>query len=145
MIKIIALGKIKEQYLKDMINDYKERINKYHKLEIIELKDTNNLFEEANLIKNHISNNDFIITLEIEGKMLDSLDFAKLIDKTFINYSNIAFIIGSSNGIDQSIKEISNYHLSFSKLTYPHGLFRAILLEQIYRAYKINNNETYHK
>ncbi len=145
MIKIIALGKIKEQYLKDMINDYKERINKYHKLEIIELKDTNNLSEEANLIKNHISNNDFIITLEIEGKMLDSLDFAKLIDKTFINYSNIVFIIGSSNGIDQSIKEISNYHLSFSKLTYPHGLFRAILLEQIYRAYKINNNETYHK
>lgn len=145
MIKIIALGKIKEQYLKDMINDYKERINKYHKLEIIELKDTNNLSEEANLIKNHISNNDFIITLEIEGKMLDSLDFAKLIDKTFINYSNIAFIIGSSNGIDQSIKKISNYHLSFSKLTYPHGLFRAILLEQIYRAYKINNNETYHK
>ena len=145
MIKIIALGKIKEQYLKDMINDYKERINKYHKLEIIELKDTNNLSEEANLIKNHISNNDFIITLEIEEKMLDSLDFAKLIDKTFINYSNIVFIIGSSNGIDQSIKEISNYHLSFSKLTYPHGLFRAILLEQIYRAYKINNNETYHK
>ena len=145
MIKIIALGKIKEQYLKDMINDYKERINKYHKLEIIELKDTNNLSEEANLIKNHISNNDFIITLEIEGKMLDSLDFAKLNDKTFINYSNIVFIIGSSNGIDQSIKEISNYHLSFSKLTYPHGLFRAILLEQIYRAYKINNNETYHK
>lgn len=145
MIKIIALGKIKEQYLKDMINDYKERINKYHKLEIIELKDTNNLSEEANLIKNHISNNDFIITLEIEGKMLDSLDFAKLIDKTFINYSNIVFIIGSSNGIDQSIKEISNYHLSFSKLTYPHGLFRTILLEQIYRAYKINNNETYHK
>lgn len=145
MIKIIALGKIKEQYLKDMINDYKERINKYHKLEIIELKDTNNLSEEANLIKNHISNNDFIITLEIEGKMLDSLDFAKLIDKTFINYSNIVFIIGSSNGIDQSIKKISNYHLSFSKLTYPHGLFRAILLEQIYRAYKINNNETYHK
>lgn len=145
MIKIIALGKIKEQYLKDMINDYKERINKYHKLEIIELKDTNNLSEEANLIKNHISNNDFIITLEIEGKMLDSLDFAKLIDKTFINYSNIVFIIGSSNGIDQSIKELSNYHLSFSKLTYPHGLFRAILLEQIYRAYKINNNETYHK
>ena len=145
MIKIIALGKIKEQYLKDMINDYKERINKYHKLEIIELKDTNNLSEEANLIKNHINNNDFIITLEIEGKMLDSLDFAKLIDKTFINYSNIVFIIGSSNGIDQSIKEISNYHLSFSKLTYPHGLFRAILLEQIYRAYKINNNETYHK
>lgn len=145
MIKIIALGKIKEQYLKDMINDYKERINKYHKLEIIELKDTNNLSEEANLIKNHISNNDFIITLEIEGKMLDSLDFAKLIDKTFIDYSNIVFIIGSSNGIHQSIKELSNYHLSFSKLTYPHGLFRAILLEQIYRAYKINNNETYHK
>lgn len=145
MIKIIALGKIKEQYLKDMINDYKERINKYHKLEIIELKDTNNLSEEANLIKNHISNNDFIITLEIEGKMLNSMDFAKLIDKTFINYSNIVFIIGSSNGIDQSIKELSNYHLSFSKLTYPHGLFRAILLEQIYRAYKINNNETYHK
>lgn len=145
MIKIIALGKLKEQYLSDLTNDYLKRIKKYTKIELIELKDEENLENEANNIMKHIGNNDYVITLEILGKEITSEEFARLIDKTFITNSVITFIVGSSTGLHESIKRRSNYALSFSSLTFPHGLFRGILLEQIYRAYKINNNETYHK
>ena len=145
MIKIICLGKIKEKYINDLIQDYSTRIKKYHKIEIIELKDTNNLEEEKNDILKHISSNDYIIALDIDGKQLDSLEMAKTIDETFINYPTITFIIGSSYGLHNDIKEKANLRLSFSKMTFPHGLFRGILLEQIYRAFKILNNETYHK
>lgn len=145
MIKILCLGKIKEKYLIDLINDYQKRINKYHKLEIIELKDEDNLQKEEQSILTHINPKDFIITLEIEGKELTSKELATLIDKTFITHSSITFIIGSSLGLSNKIKKFANFSLSFSKLTYPHGLFRGILLEQIYRAFKINNNENYHK
>ncbi len=145
MIKIIVLGKLKEEYLKELTTDYLKRINKYHKCLLIELKDEENLEIEAKNIKKYLNSNDYIITLEIDGKELDSLEFANLIDKTFNNYGTITFIIGSSTGLDKSIKEMSNYKLSFSKLTFPHGLFRGVLLEQIYRAFKINNHESYHK
>ena len=145
MIKIICLGKIKEQYLNEMIDDYKKRISKYHKLEIIELKDTNNLEEEALNIKKYINNQDYVISLDIEGKQLSSIELSKHIEETFNNYGTITFIIGSSYGLSNTIKEQSNLRLSFSKMTFPHGLFRAMLLEQIYRSFKINNNETYHK
>ena len=145
MIKIICLGKLKEKYLTDLVSDYARRINKYHKLELIELKDEEDLEREANNILKYIGKNDYVITLEIEGKELDSTSFAELIDKTFITHSTITFIIGSSTGLSDKIKIRSNYKLSFSKLTFPHGLFRGILLEQIYRAFKINNHENYHK
>lgn len=145
MIKIICLGKIKEDYLNKMIEDYKKRISKYHKIEIIELKDTNNLEEEADMIEKHIGKQDYVISLDINGKQLDSEEFSQRIDQTFMTNSTITFIIGSSYGIHQKIKDNSNYLLSFSKMTFPHGLFRGVLLEQIYRAFKIINNETYHK
>lgn len=145
MIKIICLGKLKEKYLVDLVSDYVSRINKYHKLEIIELKDEEDLEKEANNIEKFIGVNDYVITLEIVGKEIDSVVFASLIDKTFITHSTITFIIGSSTGLSNRIKDRSNYKLSFSKFTFPHGLFRGILLEQIYRAFKINNNENYHK
>lgn len=145
MIKIIALGKLKEGYLNEFVADYLKRINKYHKIELIELKDEENLSNEAKNINKYIGTNDYVISLVIEGETMNSTDFAKLIDKTFLNYSTITFIIGSSTGLDESIKNRSNLKLSFSRLTFPHGLFRGILLEQIYRAFKINNNETYHK
>ena len=145
MIKIICLGKIKENYLNELIHDYASRINRYHKLEIIELKDEDNVTKEEQSILSHINSKDFVITLEIEGKELSSIEFAKLIDTTFISHSNITFIIGSSLGLSEEVKKRSNYALSFSKITYPHGLFRGILLEQIYRSFKILNNETYHK
>lgn len=145
MIKIIVLGKLKEKYLIDLTNDYLKRINKYTKTELIELKDENDLKLEAKNIMKYIGNNDYVITLEINGKEFTSEEFAKLIDNTFIMSSTITFIIGSSEGLDESIKSRSNLALSFSHFTFPHGLFRGILLEQIYRAFKINNNETYHK
>lgn len=145
MIKIICVGKIKESYLKDLIDDYKKRIQKYHKLEIIELKDEDTLEKETLSIVKVLNPKDYIITLEIEGKKYTSEQFAKHIDELFVKTSNITFIIGSSLGISKSIKQKKNESLSFSDFTFPHGLFRGILLEQIYRSFKINNHEIYHK
>ena len=151
MIKIICVGNIKERYLKDAIEEYKKRLSKYTKLEIIEVNDIDNrsidviLNKEKELIEKNISDKDFVITLEIDGVMLDSIELSNKIDTIFNTNSNITFIIGGSYGLHSSIKERSNFKLSFSKLTFPHQLFRVMLLEQIYRVYKINNNESYHK
>jgi len=144
MIKIICVGKLKEAYLKELVNDYLKRVNKYHKVEIIELIDST-IEREAELIEKHINTKDYIITLEIEGNNLTSVELSKKIDNALMNYGNITFIIGGSNGISEKIKGKSNYKLSFGSLTFPHGLFRGILLEQIYRSFKILNNESYHK
>ena len=100
---------------------------------------------EKTKIEKYISNRDYLITLEIEGKQFTSEEFASKIDQILIENSNITFIIGGSYGLSEEIKTKSNLHLSFSKMTFPHQLFRVLLLEQIYRAYKINNNESYHK
>jgi 23S rRNA (pseudouridine1915-N3)-methyltransferase len=139
------MGKIKEDYLNKLIQDYKKRISRYHKIEIIELNDSNDLQKESVDILKHINNQDYVIALDIDGENLDSVSLAKKIDSTFLNYGTITFIIGSSFGLHEDIKRRANYRLSFSKLTFPHGLFRGILLEQIYRSFKILNNETYHK
>lgn len=144
MIKIICVGKIKENYLRDMINDYAKRISKYHKIEIVELTDSNINKEKEELLR-VINTKDYNIVMDIDGNNLSSREFAEKIDKTFLINSNITFIIGGSDGISPEIKELANYRLSFSKLTFPHQLFRGILLEQIYRAFKILNNESYHK
>ena len=139
------MGKIKEDYLNKLIDDYKKRISRYHKIEIIELNDSNDLQKESVDILKHINNQDYVIALDINGENLDSVSLAKKIDSTFLNYGTITFIIGSSFGLHEDVKRRANYKLSFSKLTFPHGLFRGILLEQIYRSFKILNNETYHK
>ena len=145
MIDVICLGKIKEEYLKELINDYKTRINKYLKLNVIELNDNENIKVEEEAILKSIDSKSFTILLDISGKKIDSIELSKLIDKTFISYPKITFIIGGSNGVTDKIKDIVNYRLSFSDFTFPHGLFRGILLEQIYRSLKINNHESYHK
>lgn len=144
MIKLICTGKLKENYLKEAINDYIKRIKKYHKIEIIEIPDSNIENEKKEIMK-YINEKDYIISLCIEGIELSSIELSEKIDKTFITHPNITFIIGGSDGISDEIKNISNYKLSFSKMTYPHGLFRLIFLEQIYRSFKIMNNESYHK
>ena len=150
MIKILCVGKIKEKYLVDGINEYLKRLSKYTKVSIIELPDfdydINKTLkkEEENILKN-IDEKDFVVTLEIEGKQLDSVTFSKEMDTFISNNKNIVFVIGGSYGLSDVIKKRSNYKLSFSKFTFPHQLFRLILLEQIYRSYKIINNETYHK
>ena len=147
MITIITVGSIKEKYLKDAIDDYIKRIKKYHKINIIEVKDesTSALEKEKDQIIKHLKPKDYIITLDINGKQLTSLEFADKINDIFNYNSNIVFIIGGSFGLHDQIKDQANLNISFSKLTFPHQLFRIILLEQIYRCFKIINNETYHK
>ena len=146
MIKILCVGKIKEKFFKDAISEYSKRLSKYTNLQIIEVDDINSdnintiLDKEKDLIIKHISSKDYVITLEIEGKQLNSLEFSKKIEELQIYNSSIVFIIGGSYGLHQQIKDRADYKLSFSKLTFPHQLFRIILLEQIYRAYKIINN-----
>lgn len=148
MIKIICIGKIKEKYFIDAIKEYQKRLSKYIKLEIIELPDYNydiqkTLNEEGKNILSKIKEKDFVVTMEINGNNLSSEEFSSFIDKNISN--NITFVIGGSNGLSSEVKKRSNYRLSFSSLTFPHQLFRIILLEQIYRSFKIINNESYHK
>ena len=150
MINIITVGKIKEKYIIDGINEYLKRLSKYAKVNLIELSDDSfdkvkTLKSESDKILSKLDLKSFIVTLEIDGKELNSMEFSELIDKTLTNYSDITFIIGGSYGLDDSIKKLSNYKLSFSKMTFPHQLFRLVFLEQLYRSFKILNNETYHK
>ncbi len=145
MIRIICVGKLKEKYLTDFIDDYKTRLSKYTKIEIIELKDSNINKESEEILKT-INDKDYNIMMDINGKKLDSIGFSKLIDKTFSEgHGTITFIIGASDGVTYEVKNKCNYRLSFSDMTFPHGVFRCILLEQIYRSFKILNNESYHK
>lgn len=150
MIKIITVGKIKEKYFRDAIDEYLKRLSKYTKIDLIEVPDEDydikkTLLKEKDSILKHVSEKDYVITLEIEGKELNSVELSNKINDTMINNSDITFIIGGSYGLHEDIKKISNYALSFSKMTFPHQLFRIMLLEQIYRSFKILNNETYHK
>ncbi len=157
-ITVITVGKIKEKYLKDAIAEYSKRLSKYCKLEIVEVADEktpDNASEvvedairakEAERILKHVKDDAFVITLEINGKQLSSEELADKIEKLGVQgTSHIIFIIGGSIGLGQEVLQKSNYALSFSKMTFPHQLMRVILLEQIYRSYRIINGEPYHK
>lgn len=155
-INIICVGKIKEKYLQDAINEYSKRLSKYCKLNIIELNDEpipNNLNEkisenikinEGIKILSQIKNS-YVITLDLKGKQFTSEEFSDKLEKLSLNNSSITFIIGGSLGVSEDVLEKSNELISFSKMTFPHQLIRVFLLEQIFRAFKIQNNETYHK
>lgn len=151
MIKIVCVGKIKEKFYRDAIEEYKKRLQKYTKLEIIEVNDVEDknkkiiLEKEKEKIEKHIDLKDYVISLDIEGKEMDSLTFSKKLEVISFRFSHITFVIGGSYGLHKSIKDRADLSLSFSLFTFPHQLFRVILLEQIYRAYKIQKNETYHK
>lgn len=151
MIKIITVGSLKEKYLKEAVEEYIKRLKKYTSISLIEVKDEGIVEEkkaiilEGEKIKKYLSPKDYIITLEIEGKQFSSPEFSNLLSKATIESSNITFLIGGSYGLSDELKSLAKIHLSFSKMTFPHQLFRVMLLEQIYRAYKIQNNETYHK
>lgn len=148
-MKIICVGKIKEKYFASAIEEYSKRISRYTNLEIIEVPDEAldgaTLRKEGERILSKIKDSDYVITLEIEGNFLSSLEFARKIDNNFNCNKNLTFVIGGSYGLDEAVKRRSDYRLSFSKFTFPHQLFRVLLLEQIYRAFKINHNENYHK
>ena len=154
-IRIIALGKIKESFLKEGVNEFLKRLTPYCPVEVIELtpieiKDENLtskvLDEEGVNILSHIKPDSYVITLEILGKQLSSEDFAEKINE--INMSGVndlVFVIGSSCGLSNNVKNRANFKLSFSKMTFLHQFARLILVEQIYRAFKILKGETYHK
>ncbi len=157
-ITILTVGKIKESYLKDAIAEYSKRLSKYCKLEIIEVADEKTpenaspseeeaiREKEAARLKKYLKDDAYIITLEIEGTQLTSEELARKIDTLGIQgHSHLIFVIGGSLGLAESITSRSDYALSFSKLTFPHQLMRVILLEQIYRSYKIISGEPYHK
>ena len=157
-IKIITVGKIKEKYLNDGIAEYAKRLSRYCKLEIVEVADektpdnASDTVEDAirdkegERILKYIKEDAYVITLEIAGKMLTSEEMAEKIEKLGVQgTSHIIFIIGGSIGLGREILKRSDYALSFSKMTFPHQLMRVILLEQIYRSYRIMNHEPYHK
>lgn len=148
MIKIICVGKVKEKYFTLAVKEYQKRLGKYTKLEIVELPDYNydvikTKLEEGKRILSKIKENDFVVILDILGKKLNSIELSDFINKNISK--NIVFVIGGSNGLSEDVLNRANYSLSFSDLTFPHQLFRIILLEQIYRSFKIMNNESYHK
>ncbi len=157
-ITVIALGKLKEKYLKDAISEYAKRISAYAKLDIVELTPTrlsdspsqteidNALTKEAEEIKKKIPNGSYVFSLCVEGKQKSSEELAKTVQEATLNgKSNIVFIIRSSFGLSPEIKKLSDSRLSFSPMTFPHQLMRVMLLEQIYRAFQINTNGKYHK
>ena len=158
-IEIIAVGKIKEKFYKDAISEYLKRMQAYNKVEIIEVADemaAENLSEkeleqvkekEGERILGKISKEDYVVSLEILGKQMDSIDFATLIENEMAEGfgRNLVFVIGGSNGLSKEVSQRSNKKLSFGKMTYPHQLMRVILTEQIYRAYRIINGHPYHK
>lgn len=159
LIKIIGVGKIKEKFYKDAIYEYEKRMTAYNKVEIIEVNDEKapeNLSDkeidqvksvEGERILAKIKDDSFVVTLEIAGKALDSVKFAQLIQDEMLDGfgRDMVFVIGGSNGLGSNVLKRSNYRLSFGKMTYPHQLMRVILMEQIYRAYRIINKEPYHK
>lgn len=157
-INLIVLGKIKENYFKDAINEYKKMLKSYADLSIFEIMDEpcpENLSEkdmervkniEGEKILSKIKDGAYVIALAIEGKSLDSLAFADKINDLMIDgHSNITFVIGGSLGLSDEVLKRADYKLSFSKMTFPHKLMRVILMEQIYRAFRIINNHPYHK
>ena len=152
MIKIISVGKIKDKALKNLIAEYHKRISHFHQLEIIEVEDlasdkdpSFNLKKEAELISRKIKNSDYVILLDLAGVSLDSLTLAKNLNNWQIKHPSLCFVIGGSNGVSLPIKERADYLWKLSDLTFPHQLVRLLLLEQLYRSFKINANQNYHK
>lgn len=152
MIKLISIGKIKDKHLKALIDDYSEKIAHYHKFEAIEVKDESItsddkkvLDTEANRVLEKIGNDEYVILLDLHGKMMDSVTFANKIDQLFVHYPKVTFVIGGSLGLGEKLLERGNERLKLSDMTFLHQMTRLILLEQIYRCFKILNNETYHK
>ena len=156
-INIICIGKIKEKYLKDAIDEYSKRLSKYCLLNILELQDekipsiTNPKIEEEIKIKEcrkilpHIKKDSYVIALDLTGKQYSSEEFSKKIDNISLNNSSITLIIGGSLGLSSELLTNANEKICFSKMTFPHQLIRVFLLEQLFRAFKISNNETYHR
>lgn len=156
-IEIICIGKLKETYLKDALNEYRKRLSRYCKLIITELPDEkipdslnpslehNIKAKECTHIMNHIKKDSYVVALDLKGKEFTSEEFSKKIENLSMETSHLTFIIGGSLGLTEELLAICNLKICFSKMTFPHQLIRIFLLEQIFRAFKISNGETYHR
>lgn len=157
-ITILCVGKVKEKFYRDAIGEYQKRLSRYCKLEIVEVADEktpdgasetveNQIKEkEGNRILSKIREEDYVIALAIDGKMQDSVELSKNIQQLGVRgKSSIVFVVGGSLGLSKEVLKRANEKLSFSKMTFPHQLMRVILLEQVYRSYRIMNGEPYHK
>lgn len=156
-VTIISVGKIKEKFIKDALEEYEKRLSRFCKFKSVEIADrpipekaseaeeAAVLLKEGNDILAKIGKNDFVIAMCIEGKKVSSTQFAQKLSNAFMGTSSITFIIGGSLGLSEEVKSRSNFRLSMSDMTFPHNLARLMLTEQIYRAFKINANESYHK
>ena len=158
-IKIICVGKMKEKSMIDTLSEYEKKLSKFAKLDIIELPDekipdTNSKNDELKVIDKECEktlnelnkiNQKTVFLCDLKGKEYSSVEFSNLIENSFLTSSTLVFLIGGSLGLNDTLRTISNYNICFSKMTFPHQLFRIFLVEQIYRSFKIINNETYHK
>lgn len=157
-ISICCVGKIKEKFYRDAIDEYRKRLSKYCRLEISEVEDEKTpdgagtaieqkiLEKEGNRLKAYLKDDAYVIALDVKGSMPDSVALSEKIERLGVEgKSHIIFIIGGSLGLHESVLKSADYRLSFSAMTFPHQLMRVILLEQIYRSYRIMNNEPYHK
>jgi len=149
-IKIIAVGKLKNSYLNEGVNDYLSRLNHYAKTEIIEVKDVDDTLPnakeaEGTTILKNIKDKDYVIALTLKEDMIDSEDFAKKIEKYLLKVERLDFVIGGSLGLSKEVLKRANYKLTLSRLTFTHQMTRLIILEQLYRSFKIINHEKYHK
>ena len=152
MIRIVAIGKIKDKHLQALIADYVKKISRYHKIEIIEIKDEPIRDDEksvkaieAQRALKQIGDDEYVILLDLHGQSLDSLALAEKLDRLFISHSKLTFVIGGSLGFGEQLLQRADEKLKLSDLTFLHQMTRLILLEQIYRCFKILNHETYHK
>ena len=152
MIRLICVGKVKDRHLSALIDDYSARISHYHRLEIVEVKDEpitsdekSVLDKEGERVLSKISDNEYVILLDLHGKSIDSISFADKLDKLLASYPKICFVIGGSLGLSEALIARANERIRLSDLTFLHQMTRLIILEQIYRAFKILHNETYHK
>lgn len=149
-IKIISIGTLKEKYLKDMVNEYTKRLSKYTKVEIVEIKEENDTHPNAKEIEgkkilDNIKPKDYVVALTLNKKEYTSEELASWLNKTMLKTSEIVFLIGGSLGLSSNVISRANECLTLSKLTFTHQMSRIILLEQIYRGFKINHHEKYHK
>ena len=156
-IDIICVGKLKEQYFKDALNEYSKRLSKYCILSVVELPDekvpdklSDKLIsdikeKESNNILSHIKKDSYIVSLDLRGKQYTSEEFSKKLEKISLINSSVTFIIGGTLGLSDKLISNSDELICFSKMTFPHQLIRIFLLEQIFRGFKISNNETYHR
>ena len=157
MIKFIAVGKLKEKYWKEAFSEYSKRLTKYTKVELIEIDEEKISVENESMMKiskdkegerilKKVANNDYVILFDVQGKAMDSIELAKKIQSLIDQgNANLCFILGGSYGFSDEVYARSQSKISMSKMTFPHQFARIMAIEQVYRAYKINNNEKYHK